>query len=129
MNLVTSRRSRNPEHGGSGTKLVLLLLLLCAMVFAGFKILPIYVDNYQVQDAIQSEARFAIGNRPGPKEIRDDLWKKIKEIGIPVQQEDIMIDANQGRRQNLAGLLDSSRLCTSINSPSIFMTTRTTVSI
>jgi hypothetical protein len=96
LNLVTSRRTRNPEHGGSGTKLVLLLLLLCAMVFAGFKILPIYVDNYQVQDAIQSEARFAIGNRLGPKEIRDDLWKKIKEIGIPVQQEDIKIDANQG---------------------------------
>ena len=63
MSLVTSRRFGNSERGGSGVKLFLMIVLLGGMIFAGVKVVPIYVNNYQMQDAIESEARFAIGNR------------------------------------------------------------------
>jgi Domain of unknown function (DUF4845) len=99
LNLVTSRRFGNLERGGSGVKLFLLLVLLGSMIFAGIKILPIYVDNYQMQDAIESEARFAIGNRLGAKDIRDNVWKKVNEIGIPADQESLKVTANQGAVQ------------------------------
>ncbi|HEY2109675.1 MAG TPA: hypothetical protein VGH17_07220 [Candidatus Acidoferrales bacterium] len=96
MSLVTSRRFGNSQRGGSGVKLFLLLALLGSMIFAGVKILPIYVNNYQMQDAIESEARFAIGNRLGAKDIRDNVWKKVKEIGIPADQDNLKITANPG---------------------------------
>ena len=99
MSLVTSRRFGNSERGGSGVKLFLLLVLLGSMIFAGFKILPIYVNNYQVQDAIESEARFAIGNRLTAKDIRDNVWKKVNEIGIPADQDSLKITANPGAVQ------------------------------
>ena len=96
MSLVTSRRFGNPERGGSGVKLFLLLILLGSMIFAGFKILPIYVNNYQMQDAIESEARFAIGNRLTDKDIRDHIWRKVNEIGIPADEDSLKVTANQG---------------------------------
>jgi hypothetical protein len=99
LNFATSRRDRHPEHGGGGTKLVLTLVVLGSMVFAGLKIVPVYVNNYQVQDAIESEARFAIGNRSALKDIREDLWKKIQEIGIPVKNEDIKVTTTPGTVQ------------------------------
>jgi hypothetical protein len=99
LSLVTSRRSRNLQRGGGGVKLFLTLALLAAMIFAGVKILPIYVSNYQMQDAIESEARFAIGNRLGSKDIRDNIWKKVNEIGIPADQDNLKVTANQGAVQ------------------------------
>jgi hypothetical protein len=99
LSLVTSRRFGDSERGGSGVKLFLLLVLLGSMIFAGFKILPIYVNNYQVQDAIESEARFAIGNRLTAKDIRDNVWKKVNEIGIPADQDSLKITANPGAVQ------------------------------
>lgn len=99
MSLVTSRRSGNLQRGGSGVKLFLTLALLSSMIFAGIKILPIYVNNYQMQDAIESEARFAIGNRLGAKDIRDNIWKKVNEIGIPADQDSLKVSANQGAVQ------------------------------
>ena len=80
-------------------KLFLLLVLLGSMIFVGIKVLPIYVNNYQMQDAIESEARFAIGNRLGAKDIRDNIWKKVNEIGVPADQENLKITANQGSIQ------------------------------
>lgn len=99
MSLVTFRRFGNSQRGGSGVKLFLTLALLASMIFAGIKILPIYVNNYQMQDAIESEARFAIGNRLGAKDIRDNVWKKVNEIGIPADQDSLKVTANQGAVQ------------------------------
>ena len=99
MSHVTARRSRNLQRGGSRVKLFLTLALLGSMIFAGIKILPIYVNNYQMQDAIESEARFAIGNRLGAKDIRDNVWKKVNEIGIPADQDSLKVTANQGAVQ------------------------------
>ncbi|MGA8144475.1 MAG: DUF4845 domain-containing protein [Candidatus Acidiferrales bacterium] len=99
MSFNTSKRFRNPERGGSGMKLVLMLMVLGSMVFAGIKILPVYVNNYQMQDAIESEARFAIGNRLGAKDVRDNVWKKVTEIGIPAEQDDLKVVTTQGTVQ------------------------------
>ncbi len=99
MTFVTSRRFGKSQRGGAGVKLFLLLVLLGSMIFVGIKVLPIYVNNYQMQDAIESEARFAIGNRLGAKDIRDNIWKKVNEIGVPADQENLKITANQGSIQ------------------------------
>jgi hypothetical protein len=87
------------QRGSGRVKLFLTLALLAAMIFAGVKILPIYVSNYQMQDAIESEARFAIGNRLGSKDIRDNIWKKVNEIGIPADQDNLKVTATQGAVQ------------------------------
>ena len=82
---------RNKQRGGAKINLVLTLILLGSMIFVGVMIAPPYFNNYQLQDAMKTEARFAGYNRKTNEEIREDVWKKVQELGIPVKREDIQI--------------------------------------
>ncbi len=91
-------RETTKEHGGSKLNLVITLLIIGSMVFAGIKVVPVYVDNYQFQDAIESESRFALTGYPKKSidDIRDDVWKKAQELSIPAQKEDIQVNVTNG---------------------------------
>jgi len=83
---------RNPERGGSKLNFIFTLLVLGALVFSGVKIVPPYFANYQFQDSIASEARFAIANTKSAEQIRDDVWQKAQDLSIPVnKKEDIVV--------------------------------------
>jgi hypothetical protein len=86
---------RASERGGSKMNALLVLIILCAIVFAAVKIVPPEFANYQMQDSMETEARFAIANRKPLEEIRDDVWKKAQELDIPVKRDDIKVVTNQ----------------------------------
>ena len=93
INGVSTKRAR--ERGGSKLNALLTLVILGAMVFAAVKIVPPEFANYQIKDSMETEARFAIANRKPVEEIRDDVWKKAQELGIPVKRDDIKVITNQ----------------------------------
>jgi hypothetical protein len=84
------------EQGGAKLNTVLTLLIVGFLVFCGVKMVPAYFANYQLQDAMESEARFAIANHKGEEDIRDDIWKKVQELDIPVKREAIKVANSQG---------------------------------
>ncbi len=83
--------SRFKERGGAKINLLLTLIVLGSMIFVGVMIAPPYFTNYQLQDAMKTEARFAGYNRKTDDEIREDVWKKVQELGVPAKREDIHI--------------------------------------
>ena len=91
-------RETTKERGGSKKNLILTLLIIGCMVFAGVKVIPVYFANYQFQDAIESESRFALTGYPkkGPEDVRDDVWQKAQELSIPAQKEDIQVNVSNG---------------------------------
>ncbi len=91
-------RETAKERGGSKRNLIITLLIVGSMVFAGIKIIPVYVDNYQFQDAIESESKFALAGYPKKSvdDIRDDVWKKAQDLSIPAQREDIQVNVTNG---------------------------------
>lgn len=72
---------------------------MAALVFSAVKIVPAYVNNYQLQDSMETEARFAGANRKAEADIRQDVWKKVQELGIPVKQDDIRVSVVEGAVQ------------------------------
>lgn len=82
---------RNPERGAGKLAGILFFVFIAIAIYVGWKIVPAFVNNYEFQDALQSEARFAITNRRQPDDIRNDIWKKIVELQIPVDKKDIQI--------------------------------------
>jgi Domain of unknown function (DUF4845) len=93
---VEGRRQRSGDRGGSRLNMILTLLILGSMVFAGAKVIPAYFANFQFQDAIESEARFAIANKKDADEIQADVWRKAQDLSIPLgKKEDIKVMANQ----------------------------------
>jgi hypothetical protein len=94
---LKSLEQRNGERGGSNAKTILAVLFVAVLVFLGVKIVPVYVINYQFQDSMQTEARFALSGYPRKTEddVREDLWKEAQKQGIPVKKEDIKVSIQQ----------------------------------
>lgn len=86
---MNGRRGRKDgQRGGSKLNLIITLLILGSMVFSAVKVVPAYFANYQFQDAIESEARFAIANKKEADDIRDDVWRKAQDLSIPLPAKD-----------------------------------------
>ncbi|MGH9773216.1 MAG: hypothetical protein ACRD4Q_16220 [Candidatus Acidiferrales bacterium] len=98
--LPTARKLQRggAERGGAKANLFFTLLILVAMAIGAVKIAPPYVDNYQFQDDINTEARFALTTYPKKTEddIRQEVWKDAQGLGIPASPQDIQLDDNNG---------------------------------
>ena len=60
---------------------------------------PAYFANYQLQDSMETEARFAMSNRKAEQDIREDMARKAKELGIPANPDNLKIIAEGGAIQ------------------------------
>jgi hypothetical protein len=94
--MVQKQRSR--ERGGNKLNLLITLAVLGGMIFAGVKVVPVYIANYEFQDSIESESRFALTGYPKktPDDVRNDIWNKAKELGIPAQKDAIRVAMDNG---------------------------------
>jgi Flp pilus assembly protein TadG len=90
-----ARPHRNSEHGGSSLKAVVTIAIIAALGFVAFKVAPPLMDKYQLQDAVTTEARFAIATHKNEEQKRADVMKKIKDLGIPATDQDLVIVASQ----------------------------------
>ena len=81
------------ERGGSKMSLLFTLAIVGSLIFIAVKIVPIYFAKYQMQDAIETESRFALASYPkkNPDAIRDDVYKKAVDLGVPAKREDIQV--------------------------------------
>lgn len=88
-----ARSFQNGERGGAKFNFLLTVVILGAIGYAGFKIVPAYVNDYQFQDSIQQESQFALSSYPkkSPDDIRSDVFKKAQELGLPVKNEDVRV--------------------------------------
>lgn len=89
---ITNRDQRwNSERGEGRLKALLMLLFFVAVGYLGVKLVPPYVNNYQLQDKMVEEARFAGVNRKDPEAVKDDIFKEMKSLNIPAGRDEIQI--------------------------------------
>jgi hypothetical protein len=91
---VRPRRQRNPERGGSRISSLITLVIIAFAVFAIWKVAPPYMNNYQLQDTMSEEARFAVVNHKAGEDVHADMMKKINELGIPATDKDVTVTTN-----------------------------------
>jgi hypothetical protein len=87
---VAHRRS---ERGAGKLKAILFTVILVLVVYCAFKIIPAYVNNYQLSDKMDEQARFAVVNRYTEDQIRDNIFKVVQDLDIPAKRESIKIVA------------------------------------
>jgi len=87
---------RAKERGGSYIKALVWLAIFAAFVFSAIKTVPVYWAKYMLEDSMREEARFALANRRDPEQVRIDVYKKARELGVPAKMEDIRVENAEG---------------------------------
>jgi len=85
------RLSRRSQRGGGTLKAIVWTVILVYGAFAAYRILPAYVAEYQLVDKMQEQARFAVVNRYTDEQIRDDIFKVVQDLEIPMKREQIKV--------------------------------------
>ena len=87
--------TRHAERGEGKLKAIVYTVILVLVVYSAFKIVPVYIQNYQLSDKMQETARFAIVNRYSEEQIKDTVFKEMQSLEIPAKREDIKVSSSQ----------------------------------
>ena len=80
------------QSGMATFKAVVSVGLFVVFVYLGIKLVPPWVNNYQLQDYITSLARTATYAQAKTEEtIREEILRKTKELRMPVTGEQITV--------------------------------------
>lgn len=93
---------RESERGGGKVK-VLFFLLVVLGFYGSFKIVPRYINNYELQKAMTREARFSGVDQKSPQQVRDEILDQATQLGITASSDDIQVEpAANGCRISLS---------------------------
>lgn len=85
--------SRSSERGEGKLKAIIYTVVLVTAIYVAFKLVPIYVAEYQLTDKLSEEARYGVVNRFSEDRVKDDIMKEVNELEIPVKREDIKVNS------------------------------------
>ena len=77
-------------------KLVIVFGIIISAAYVGFLVVPAYWSYYQFQDAVESEARINSYTTKSEGDMRDAMWKKAKQLDLPLASEDDIKVQRQG---------------------------------
>jgi len=96
LQIRTNRRQNRAQsqRGEGKLKAIVFTAVLVFGVFAAFKLLPPYINEYQLSDKMQEQARFGVVNRYTEEQIRDTIFKEAQDLDVPIKKEDIKVLAS-----------------------------------
>ena len=124
-----NRSNQNGERGGSKLSLILTLIIVVALGFTAVKIVPVYVENYQFQDSIEAESRFALTGYPKKNvdDIRDDVLQESPGPWHSGEARRHPRHRHQWKRRDWNRLFRADRPDGLLSSPYNFIPTQTTI--
>ena len=73
---------------------LLLILVVAAILFTAFKLLPPYIDNYRLQDSLDTIARNATYAKMTEADIRREVMGEARQLGVPIDERDVQVSRN-----------------------------------
>ncbi len=85
------------QRGAGKLKALIVTAILVFGVYAGFKLVPPYSAEYQLNDKIQEIARFGVVERKTEEQIRESVFKTIQDLDIPATRDNIKVTASTSK--------------------------------
>lgn len=87
-------RQRRNERGEGRLKGILIVVIIVLAIYTAWKMVPPYVNDYQLSDKMQEQSRYALVNHYTEEQIRDNIYKVVVDLDIPAKREDVKIVSN-----------------------------------
>jgi hypothetical protein len=65
--------------------------IFVALGIAAFKLVPVYMTEYQFEDAIKEEAKLAVYSNRTEDQIHDEMMKKARELELPIKPDQLVV--------------------------------------
>ncbi len=84
---------RRREEGSGRLKFLMSVAILAAVAFAAIKVIPVYVNNYELEDHIrQLSTQLAVRSQPTtPDEVKNAVVGYAQDHGIPLAAENVRV--------------------------------------
>jgi len=91
------------DSGKGGIKTFLSLVFLAGVVFSAARIIPVYLDNYELQSYLNNVAVQATVQSPPvtSEAVQDEILVKAESLGLPVERKDIKVSISRTVRIDL----------------------------
>ena len=87
--------NRRSQRGEGKLKSIVFTLIIILGIYVAYKLVPPYVNEYQLQDKMQEIARFGIVNRYSDEQVRENVFKTVQDLNLPIKREDIKVTITQ----------------------------------
>jgi uncharacterized membrane protein len=87
--------NRRSQRGEGKLKAIVFTLIIISAIYVAYKLVPPYVNEYQLQDKMQELARFGIVNRYSDEQVRENVFKAVQDLNLPIKREDIKVTITQ----------------------------------
>jgi len=87
-------RQRRFERGEGKLKGIVIAVIVVLFIYTAWKVIPPYVNDYQLADKMQEQSRFAMVNHYTEDQIRENIYKVMIDLDIPAKKEDVKIVSN-----------------------------------
>ncbi|MGH9796029.1 MAG: DUF4845 domain-containing protein [Candidatus Acidiferrales bacterium] len=92
---------RRRQRGGGNTKAIIWIAILILLVYLAFKVIPPFVNDYELRDHMEQTARYAAVSNQTEADIRTAIWRKVEELEIPASREALRV-VRQTRRVQIS---------------------------
>lgn len=95
------------DSGKGGPRSFFALAFLACVVFCAIKIVPVYIDNYELQDFLRNLAVQATVQSPPmtAQAVQKEVLAKTESLGLDVERKDIKVSLNRTVRIDIKYLV------------------------
>ena len=90
------------ERGFLSISAIFGLALVGAVIFLAIKLLPPYITNYQVQDAMDNLARNSTYSPITEAELKKEVMKQARGFGVPLDDRQVTVEKATGSSVGIA---------------------------
>ena len=84
---------RHRDQGKGSLNAIIATLVVAAVIYAGIKIVPAYIHNYELQDFLRDLAVQATVQRTSAEQIQNAVVAKAQDLGLPVTRDNVKVTA------------------------------------
>lgn len=91
------------DSGKGGIKAFLSLAFLAGVIFCAAEITPVYFENYELENYMNSVADQAAVHSPRitASTVQEEIFVKAESLGLPIERKDINVSIGRGVHINL----------------------------
>jgi predicted membrane protein len=75
---------------------ILGVAFIVAVLYCIWMLFPPYFHNYELQDAVADEARMNTYTQKSEDDMRESIWRKVKDMEIPLARDQINVQRDSG---------------------------------